>query len=298
MKPLLTLAAVLTLASLAGAQSYGSQSQATAPQPQTSGQKETAKRPPMAKSQEEYKAFLEIANNADPSAAEMAAREFEVKFPDSELKSMLFQQVMGKFQQANNADKTIEMGRKALQFDPDNVNALVVTSTVLALRTRETDIDRDERLKEAIDNAKAAIEQIRKENFLLSPSATPEQRQAFKEAVTAMAYDALGKAELLRKNDAGAEQYLRKALETTQGQQDGVTWLNLALALDHQNKYSAALEAANKAVTLSGGNPALANLAKGEQGRLKKLTAGTSAGTTSGEAKSTPQQTSPPPPPK
>ena len=164
-----------------------------------------------------------------------------------------------------------------LQYDPDNAVALVMNATVLAERTRESDIDRDPRLKEATTDAQRALEDIRTGNYLLSPNATPQQVQQFKEQVEGMAYTALGTAELMRNNDVAAEQNFRKATETPVGKGDAIVWYRLALALDHQKKYGDANAAITTAVALAPASSPVASMAKNEQSRLKQLTAGESA---------------------
>ncbi len=244
------------------------------PPPQPNHTNPKGKRLPSAKTKPEYDAYLAAANASDPATSERLAREFEVQFPNSDLLTILYQQVMGKYQKADNSDKTLDMGRKALQYDADNCIALVMNATVLAERTRPTDIDRDQRLKEATADAQRALEDIRSDNYLLAPSATPEQVQQFKDQVTGMAYQALGMAEMERENYAAAEQDLRKAIETPAGKGDAIVWYRLALALDRQNKYADANSAITTAVALAPVNSAVASMARNEQDRLKKLAAG------------------------
>ena len=247
------------------------------PPPQPSPTNPKAKHPPTAKTKPEYDAYLAAANASDGATAEKLAREFEVQFPNSELLPFLFQQVMSKYQKADNSDKTLDMGRKALQYDPDNMGALVMNATVLAERTRQTDIDRDQRLKEATTDAQRALENIRTGNYMLAASATPEQIQQFKDQVTGMAYQALGMAEMERENYAGAEQNLRKAIETPVGKGDAIVWYRLALALDRQNRYADANAAITTAVALAPADSAVSNMARNEQSRLKQLAAGGAA---------------------
>jgi tetratricopeptide (TPR) repeat protein len=273
---LMTLAAMSMAAGMAAAQAP-SGAPANKTQTPAAGQAQpaaSAPKLPQAKTQDEYTAFMDAINKTNPSDAEQAAREFEIKYPQSELLSILYQQVMTKYQQADNADKTAEMGRKAIHYDPDNTAALVLTGTVISEQTRETDIDKNQKLAEADKYLKRALETVEQNKLKLPPSATPQQVQAFKDQVTFMAYAGLGQIELIRKNDAAAEGYLRKALAVQQGSTDALTWLRLSLALDHQNKYADALNAANKAVDNSGNNAAVGNLAKVEQSRLRQLTAG------------------------
>jgi len=248
--------------------------------PQPSAANPKGKHLPSAKTKAEYDAYVAAANAPDAATAEKLAREFEAQFPKSDLLPLVYQQAMGKYQKADNGDKTLDMGRKILQYDPDSCVALVMNATVLAERTRETDIDRDQRLNEATTDAERALENIRTGNYLLSPNATPEQVQQFKDQVSGMAYTALGTAELMRKNDSVAEQDLRKAAETPVGKGDPVVWYRLALALDHQKKYSDANAAITTAVALAPASSPVASMANSEQDRLKRLMAGGAAAST------------------
>ena len=256
----------------------GAQNNPQPPPPQPSDTNPKAKHPPSAKTKPEYDAYLAAASTPDAAKAEGLAREFEVQFPSSELLPILYQQIMSKYQKADNGDKALDMGRKVLQYDPDNCVALVMNATVLAERTRTSDIDRDQRLDEATADAQRALENIRTGNYLLSSTATTEQVQQFKDQVTGMAYSSLGTAELVRNNNAAAEKNLRKATEGPVGKGDAIVWYRLALALDHQDKYPDATAAITTAVALAPANSAVANMAKAEQGRLKQLaTAGSAA---------------------
>ncbi len=254
----------------AGAQNANQQP----PPVQASNSNPRGKRPPSAKTKQEYDQYLAGANTPDAATAEKLAREFEAQYPNSELLPFLYQQVMTKYQKTDNGDKALDMGRKILQYDPDNVFALVMNATVLAERTRQSDIDRDPRLNEATTDAQRALENIRTDNYLLASNATPQQVQQFKEQVNSMAYQALGKAEMERENYAAAEQDFRKATEGPVGKGDPIVWYRLALALDHQKKYSDANAAITTAVALAPAGSAVANMAKNEQSRLKQLAAG------------------------
>src|SRR5258707_4789774 len=115
------------------------------------------KRPPQAKTQPEFDAYKAAAALTDPAAQEKAAEDFATKFPDSELRSVLFKVVMHGYQAANNGDKMLEMGQKVLTYDPDDPEALVGVAQVFAERTHETDLDREQRLAEAKKDAQHAL---------------------------------------------------------------------------------------------------------------------------------------------
>src|ERR1700719_2430748 len=85
---------------------------ATAPPP--------GKRPPQAKTQPEFDAYNAVANQKDPAALEKAADDFAAKFPESELRALLYKASMRGYQNANNGDKMAEMAQKLLKLDPDD----------------------------------------------------------------------------------------------------------------------------------------------------------------------------------
>jgi len=243
---------------------------------QTPAQVPAGKHQPQAKTQDEYKAYQEAAAKPDPPSLEQAANDFANKYPTSELRSVLFQREMQVYQSANNAEKTIEAGKKVITIDPDNAAALVTVALVIANKTREGDLDRDERMAEASKYANHALESI--DNGTGVPAGTADDKvPMFKELVRSMAYSSLGTVEFNRKNYPQAETYLRKSVENSTLQPDPVTWLQLSLALDRENKYNDALQAANKCIEIAQSHPAGSYCAE-ERDRLAKL-AGPGSGT-------------------
>jgi len=115
------------------------------------------KRPAQAKTQPEYEAYNAAKALTDPVAGEKAADDFAVKFPDSELRPLLYAAAMSLYQQANNADKMMDMAKKILTYDADSPEALLGVAQVLAERTRDTDLDKDQKLAEAKKDAERAL---------------------------------------------------------------------------------------------------------------------------------------------
>jgi tetratricopeptide (TPR) repeat protein len=228
---------------------------------------------PQAKTQEEFQAFQAAAQNPDMAAAEKATNEFAEKYPQSELKARLYQVMMHRYQAVNNAEKTVEMGHKVIALQPDNPVALVLVATVLAERTRDTDLDKDDRLGEVDKNAKAALANLDKINLGGTP--TPEQAAAAKATVTSLAYGAMGTADMVNQNYTSAETNLKKSVNTPGVQADPLTLFRLSLALDHQKKYPEALQVINRAVPDA--QEPVATLVRQERDRLVKLTTPTAA---------------------
>ena len=92
MKRAAILVVLLGLGTLALAQSQTppAQAGATAPTPPP----QVGKRPPQAKTQAEFDAYKVAAANTDPAAMEKAADDFATKFPDSELRILLYRNAM------------------------------------------------------------------------------------------------------------------------------------------------------------------------------------------------------------
>jgi tetratricopeptide (TPR) repeat protein len=247
------------------------QNATTAPAAPPPPSKPAHRTPPAAKSQEEFNAFQQISAMPDSAAAEKAADDFAQKFPQSDLRPLLYGALMRRYQQANDSDKTLEMARKVLQYLPDDTMALVMSATVLAERTRESDLDRDERYAEAKKNAQKAIDTV-DTGFMVPANITPEQYESAKHVLLSMAHSSLGMVALSEKNDAAAEQHFKETIQLNGSQTDPLIYMRLALAQDHQKKYAEALTSARTAVQNAPANSPLQGLAQQEVDRLVKLT--------------------------
>jgi tetratricopeptide (TPR) repeat protein len=247
------------------------------------------KRPPQAKTQPEYEAYnAAVANQKDPAAMEKAADDFATKFPDSELRVLLYKAAMRGYQNANNGDKMAEMAQKLLKLDPDDPEALIASAEVIAERTRSTDLDKDQRFDQATKYAQHALETI--DTDVPIPAGIPQaQIDAYKGLLRSTAYSVLGTIEYDQEKYVEAEGYFRKSIDAYPAQPDPVVVLRLALALDKQAKYPDALKEANRAVELTPDGTAAGTTARHERDRLVQLTGGASPGG------STPAPTSKPP---
>lgn len=236
------------------------------------------KRPPQAKTQPEFEAYKAVVAQPDAAAMEKAADDFATKFPDSELRVLLYKATMQKYQQTNNADKMLDVARKALNYDADDPEALLGVAQVLAERTRDTDLDKDQRLAEAKKNAERALVTI--DTDLPTTGVPAEQLNAFKGFLRSEAYAILGTLSFNAKNWAEAEPNLRKSIDAFPQQVDAVAVFRLAVALDMQNKIPEALKYADQAVDLTKDRPdsAAGKAARDERDRLTKLSGGTAPG--------------------
>jgi len=278
MKRAAMMLGVLAIAALAVAQ----QQQTPAQQKQPAGAAQQGapatppgKRPPQAKTQPEFDAYnAAIANQKDPAAMEKAADDFATKFPESELRVLLFKAAMRAYQNANNGDKMLEEAQKLLKVDPDDPEALIASAEVTTEHTRDTDLDKDQRFAKATKDAQHALETI--DTDVPMPANIPQaQIDAYKGLLRSSAYSILGTIQYDQEKYVDAEGYFRKSIDAYPAQPDPVVVLRLALALDKQGKYQDALTQANKAVDLTQEGTNAGTTARHERDRLMQLTGAT-----------------------
>jgi len=268
MRSKLGLMSLLLAASVAMGQTSGSTPPAQgAPAASSNGPHQ-----PQAKSKEEFDAYNLAKSKSDPTQLEVAADEFSQKFPNSELKVLLYVQTMTMYQQQNISSKVISTGRKAIELNPTDPVPLVAVASALVMDTRENDLDRDARFAEASKDAQAALDNI-DTGLQVPPGVPPERVAAAKANIRSISYETLGVIAMNKKDYAAAEQSFQKAADLMKDQPDAVVYLRLSVAQDNQQKYSEALDSANKAVQFAADGSAEKNLAKQQQARLQKLIA-------------------------
>ena len=289
--PALLIPGILSFAVWAGAQTSGqTQTPPAAGQtaPAAGAQTATpaapaAKRPPQAKTQPEFDAYKGAAGNTDAAAMEKAADDFATKFPDSELRVLLYKNAMHLYQSANNAEKVEAMGRKVLAADGDDPDALQAVATVIAEKTRDTDIDKDQRYADAIAMAQKSLQTI--DTDIAVQAGTPQEKiDAYKSGLRSQAYSIMGAIEYRKENYVVAQDDLQKAIDAYPSDPTPVDVLRLALVIDKQgtaasdNKekqqklYVYAIKWANKAVDMTKENTSIGTLARHERDRLQALT--------------------------
>jgi tetratricopeptide (TPR) repeat protein len=185
---------------------------------------------------------------------------------------------MQRYQQANDADKMMDMAKKVLTIDPDDPAALVGVAQALAERTRDTDLDKDQRIAEAKKDAERSLITI--DTDVPTAGYPPEQLNAFKSFLKSEAYFVLGTIAFKASSWPDAESNLRKSIDALPQQPDTVAVFRLAVALDMQNKIPEAMKYANQAVDLTKDHPdsGVGKAARAEQDRLTKLSGGTAPG--------------------
>lgn len=204
-----------------------------------------AQNQPQPKSQAEVDAIMAVQNSQDPNVRIAAAQKLLKDFKDTEFKEFANYMMMLSYQQLNDFENMLIFGERTLEHNPDNVGVLIQLSSAIPLRTREFDLDKEEKLSKADDFAKRAmtlIPNMQKND----PNMTDDQWLLVKKDFMSQANEALGITALKRENTDEAVDYLMKAINLA-GQQSGQTFYFLADAYQKQGKKTEAMNAAEKA---------------------------------------------------
>jgi len=271
MKRTAIILAILSFAVWAGAQTSGQPAQ---PAPAAGAAATPAvKRPPQLKTKQEQDAYNAVVAITDSAAMEKAADDFSTKFPDSEVRVLLYKTAMRNYQNANNAEKAEAAGRKVLAIDGDDPEALVAVARVIAERTQDSDIDKDQRYADAIAMAQKSTHTL--DTDLSVPAGAPQEKvDAYKAGVRSEAYSIIGTIDYKKEDYPAAQENLQKSIDAYPSDPDPVVVLRLALSLDKQQKYPEALKLASKAVdmTQAQATGVVGTAARRERDRLQQLT--------------------------
>jgi tetratricopeptide (TPR) repeat protein len=211
----------------------------------------------------------------DPDEKIKLSEEFLQKYPESELKVFAYRKEMEAYQQKNDFEKMRDFGEKVLEADPEDAISLILLASAIPERTRDTDLDKEQKLNTAetyATRALAAIDKLVKP----APTITDEQWDQVRNDARSQAHASLGYIALQRKNYTLAEESYVKATKL-QGQPDPIVWWRYGLALQLTKKYEESLAALEKAVSLGGVKSGGRDLAADERDRVKKYLDGRKA---------------------
>ena len=223
---------------------------------------------PQPKSQKEVDALMAIHNATDADARITAIDNLLKNFADTEFKVALLQLAAASAQQKGDVEKMIIYAERALEADPNSYQAMLMIATGTAQRTREHDLDREEKLKLSEKYANSAIELIAKAPRP-RPDITEEQWTGAKKDLTSQAYETLGHAASIRKNYAGAIENYRKSVETASSP-DPATLVRLAQAYNEIGKWDDAIATLDKLNAMQNVHPQINQVAASQRARAMK----------------------------
>lgn len=226
---------------------------------------------PTVKSQKEGEAIQAMFAAQDPDGRIAAAMNLITKFADTDFKSTAFYIAAFSAMQKNDLDNVVVYCEKAIEADDKNYGSMILLASALAQRTREFDLDKEEKLGRSEKLAKQSIELL-KTAPKPGPQVTDEQWEAGKKDYTGQAYEALGMAALVRKNYAGCSENLNLAV-TSSMQPDPATMVRLGNCLRMVKKYDEAIAILDKAIADPASAPVVKQAATQEKIEANKAKA-------------------------
>lgn len=168
---------------------------------------------PKPKSQKEVDALMAIQNAAGPDAQMQAVDSLLTKFADTEFKSWALGVATEAARAKNDYEKVMLYGERTVEADPKNFMAMLVMSQAIVSRTREHDLDKEEKLGRGEKLAKDAMELV-KTAEKPNPAVPDEQWAAAKKDFEAQGHESLGMAAMVRKKWDVAAQEFRTSIAT------------------------------------------------------------------------------------
>jgi len=223
------------------------------------------------KSQKEAEAIQAMFQAQDPDGRIAAAMNLITKFADTDFKSTAFYIAAFSAMQKGDLDNVVVYCERAIEADDKNYGSMILLASALAQRTREFDLDKEEKLGRAEKLAKQAIELV-KNAPKPNPQVTDEQWEAGKKDYMGQAYEALGMSALVRKNYAACAENLNLAV-TNSAQPDPATMVRLGSCLRMDKKYDEALAMLDKALADPNAAPVVKQAAAQEKIEANKAKA-------------------------
>lgn len=158
---------------------------------------------PHPKTQKELEALQKVQTATDPDSQLAAISNVLENFTDTDYKPMLISMAMQAAQQKDDPAVVATWTDRALQENPNDIEAHVVIAETTARHTRENDLDKADSIKKIKEHANKALDLLK--SATKAPAGFPEaQWPAAKLQLTGQAYDALGQAAAVDKNYAEA----------------------------------------------------------------------------------------------
>jgi tetratricopeptide (TPR) repeat protein len=224
------------------------------------------KKGPGPKSQAEVQAInAVIQSQAQAPDDQIAASEALLsKFADTVYKSFALELEAEAYQKKNDNAKAIVFGEQALAADPKNYDADNLLANVLAATTRDTDLDKEEKLTRADKYAHDAMAALDAGKPAIFANATDAAWAKTKAGADALAWQALGNVALARKKTDEAVADYQKGIDANP---DPILMIRVGRALLAAKKYDDAIGWFQKAMDSPDAQPQIKSIAQADKVR-------------------------------
>jgi len=206
-----------------------------------------AQKQPAPKSPKELAALQAVQAAKSPDEQVKAIENVLTNFADTDYKSLLLYTAMQIETQKGDYPQIVFYGERLLEVEPKNAFALVTLAGETARRTREFDLDKEEKLGKVDKWAHAGIDAA-KDMPKPSPQVSDDQWASARKDLQAQGYAALGMSASLRKKYDDAISDYKQAL-TVSATPDSTTWVRLGQAYLDSDKLDDATAAFDKALS-------------------------------------------------
>ncbi len=221
---------------------------------------------PHPKSPEENAAVVAMTKAQDPDGRIKAAEELVTKFPDTDYKGIALLMQAQSYHDKKDDAKAIVYGEQSLESDSKNFETFLLMAEIYAQTTRETDLDKDDRLAKVDKYAKEAVTLL-----ATAPKPDPSVSDAdwanVKKGEEARAWQAMGLTAILRKKYDEAKTDIQKGLDlypdpidmlragraylAAKRYDDATSWFDKAAASPNADDNVKRIAASDKARTLA-----------------------------------------------
>lgn len=224
---------------------------------------------PQPKSQKEGEAIMAIFNAQTPDARIAAAESLIANFADTEFKAIALQIAAASAQQKNDFEKMVLYSERTLEADPQSYPAMLMLASGISQRTREFDLDKEEKLTRSDKYARQAIDLVNKAEKP-RPDITDEQWAAAKKDYIAQGHEALAIAAVVRKKyDVAISEY--KASIDGAATPDPASMVRLADAYAESGKPDDAIATIDKVLAMPDLTPQIKQVAQNEKMKAAKM---------------------------
>ncbi|MBM3726496.1 MAG: hypothetical protein FJW40_13855 [Acidobacteria bacterium] len=220
---------------------------------------------PKLKSKKEQEAVMAVFQSPDPAARIAAVENLLTKFHDTEFKGVALYIATVSAQEANDAEKMIIYAERTLEADPKNYAVMLMLARNTAQKTREFDLDKEEKLNGAEKQANQALGMIPMATKP-RPDLPDDQWEAAKKDFLAQGHEALGMIAGVRKKHDVAIAEFKLAIENA-AQPDAGTMVRLGQVYNTAGKYDEAIAILDKAMSTPDAHPAVQQAAQNEKRR-------------------------------
>lgn len=212
----------------------------------------------------ESAAYNQLKGETDPDARIQEANTFAQNFPNSRVLPYVYAIQAFAYEQKNDNASVIASAEKSLALDPNNLMALLLASSTLALpqMLNVPDAEKVQRLNKAEIDATKALQQITV--MEKQPNETDAAFQKRQDLMASGAYASLGMVHLQRARLAimapdlpelgKAEQNYKTAIQKSQGNGSAIDYFWLGVVYSMENKVDDAIEAFTNAKKLAQGS--------------------------------------------